>query len=184
MSDEELDRISGALDEVLQQGQCYVLILVTPAPGERSRVRTASTVHPGQILQLLTQVLEALAKGRAGEGRRMGAALAALPDALKVRMFETLETLTNGAGTDSPLTQAFFGQPIPAEAWRDLFLIWSASMAHDGGVSREDFLGGALETVDEEWSTANAEGRAAVGELLGKLGDGGPIGRRDPPPSR
>ena len=161
--DLDLDAIQTALEPVIPEGGRYVLVLVTPTRlpngAEGSRVRTASTVAKESMVQLLSDVLENLARKYAGGNVQTAAELAAVPLKTKERMFELLEAVIGGSEK--------YG--IPRAAWRDLLLIWSSQMAHDAGLTKEAFLAAALETVTEEWSTPNTEGRMAVSKLVNNL---------------
>ncbi len=160
--DDDLDRVADALASALNPGEEYLLILLTPTPapkGEATRVRTCGTVDGELYVRMLSEVLMNVARNRVGPERRIGNALIALGQRKIVKLFELAEAMVKGSGK---------ALGVPPAAWVDLMLIWSANTAHDAGVSREDYLAGALETIDEEWSTPSANGREALRNLMGR----------------
>lgn len=81
--------------------------------------------------------------------RKMGDAISAVSDARKVEMMDTVKAVIEMS-------------PVPADAWRDLLLVFAVNEAHDQGVERQDFERAVAECVDEEWSTPNTTGRVAA----------------------
>ncbi len=161
---DELAEVVKAAVEIAVAGASaeFVLLVVEKAPNPddaaRSKVHTLSTLDHRQLVGVLCRVAEArISTGL--QNRQMGNALSALPDSTKERMFELLAGIMSGSEQYAD---------IPAAAWRDLMLIWSASTAHDGGLGEHDWLGAAIETAEEEWSTPATAARAAVTELLEK----------------
>lgn len=142
----------------LQQGEreAFVVILTKPA-GPHTETAYASSLERGEGQRLL---LDSVVGQRAKMlPRVMGEAIPSVPDAYKIACFEMLETIQKASISR-----------VPKEVWRDLLLVFCAGMAHDQGVSREDFERTALEVAQEEWSTPGTEGQAAMAELLGKMG--------------
>jgi hypothetical protein len=80
--------------------------------------------------------------------RKMGDAVSALPDAAKLEMMETVKAVIDMS-------------IYPADAWRDLLLVYVVNESHDQGVDRKEFEHAVAECIDEEWSTPNTTGRVA-----------------------
>lgn len=168
MNREQLDEMAAGVKAAVAQATGaadpnFVLLVPErasndPEGGPRSHVITLSTLDSGRMVSLLCGVAE-LRISQQLENRQMGNALSALPDDTKEKMFRVLHTLLEGS--------VEYGG-IPRAAWVDLMLIWSASGAHDAGLSEHDFLGAAIQTAQEEWCTPNTAGRLAVTDLLEK----------------
>lgn len=145
------------LREHLEEGDNFVLLLLGKA-GPHTQVAYASSLERTEGHRAMMDVVASHRSHQ--EPRVMGEALGAVPDGIKIAMFEMLSALKEVSADKLR---------VSPQAWRDLFLVFCVNEAHDQGITRADFERCAIEAAQEEWSTPDTAGRVAVNELLAKV---------------